>query len=102
MRSSRHDWPACKNCSAGSANNRLNAVWTLANKGEEFSARFLLFAEAAQHGRGDRRRVLFLDTAHHHAEMPGLDDNTDTLRLNYFLNRLGNLRRQALLNLQPA
>ena len=46
--------------------------------------------------------MLFLDAAHHHAQMAGLDDHADALRLDGVLDRLGDLRGQALLNLQAA
>ena len=46
--------------------------------------------------------MLFLDATHHHAQMPGLDDNADALWLDGVLDRLRNLRGQALLDLQAA
>src|SRR5712691_6551077 len=45
--------------------------------------------------------MLLLDAAHHHAKMAGLDDHPDALRFDYFLNRLGDLGGEALLDLQP-
>ena len=44
--------------------------------------------------------MLFLDTAHHHAQMPRFDDHADALRFNRVLDRFRNLRGQSLLNLQ--
>src|SRR5208282_2197088 len=81
---------------------KLNAVGALADQGQEFGSCFLFVAEAAKHGRGYRRRMLFLYAAHHHAEMPGLDDHADALGLDGVLDRLGDLRGQALLDLQAA
>src|SRR3981189_2323501 len=46
--------------------------------------------------------MLFLDATHHHAQMPGLDDNADALRFDRVLDRLRNLRGQPLLDLQAA
>jgi len=46
--------------------------------------------------------VLFFDAAHHHAEMAGLDDYANALRLDYFLDGFGDLSGEALLNLQTA
>src|SRR5208282_6795682 len=46
--------------------------------------------------------MLLLYSAHHHAEVASLDHYTDTLRLDRVLNSLGDLRGQALLNLQAA
>ena len=46
--------------------------------------------------------VLLLDAAHHHAQMPGFDDDADALRFDGVLDGLGDLRGQALLDLQAA
>ena len=59
-------------------------------------------AEAAQHGGSHGGGVLLFDAAHHHAKMARLNDHAHTLRLDRLLNGLGNLRGQALLNLQAA
>src|SRR2546425_779857 len=48
------------------------------------------------HGRGVRR----LHAAHHHTEMPGLDDDCDALWVQFPLQGLGDLHRQAFLYLQ--
>src|SRR5438045_2897397 len=45
--------------------------------------------------------MLFLDSTHHHAQMPRFADHTDALWLDDFLNGFGDLGCQALLNLQP-
>ena len=71
------------------------------NQGEEFLTR-LLRAEGAEHGRGDGGGVLFLDPAHHHAQVASLDHDADALRLDGFLDGLCDLHSQALLHLQAA
>lgn len=45
----------------------LDSVRPVADQREEFGARFLLVTETSKHGGGHGRRVLFLDTPHHHA-----------------------------------
>src|SRR5208282_6558638 len=79
-----------------------NPIRALADQGQEFGSGFLFVAEAAEHGRRYRRRMLFLDASHHHAEMPGLDDHADALGIDSVLDGLGDLRGQALLDLQAA
>src|SRR5215831_13744763 len=78
----------------------LNAVRTLANQREELAACFFFVPETSEHRTGDGRRVLFLHTTHHHAKVARFDDDSDALRLDHFLNRLGDLRRKAFLDLQ--
>src|SRR5580704_11314583 len=46
--------------------------------------------------------MLFFYAAHHHAEVARFDYHGYTLRLDYFLDGLGDLRGEALLNLQAA
>src|SRR5260370_35494369 len=46
--------------------------------------------------------MLFLVPTHHHAPVAGLDGHCDALGLDGVLDRLGNLRGQALLDLQAA
>ena len=46
--------------------------------------------------------MLLLDSSHHHAQMASLNDDADALGFDHFLNDLGDLRGQALLDLQPA
>src|ERR1022692_2763071 len=77
-------------------------VRSLADQRQEFGSCFLFAAEATEHGRSYRRRMLFLDATHHHAQMPGLDDNADALGLDGALDGLRNLRGQAFLDLQAA
>src|ERR1019366_3970170 len=82
--------------------SRSGAVAALADERQEFGSGFLIRAEAAENGRRYRRRMLFLDSPHHHAEMAGLDDHAAALRLDGVLDRLGNTRGEALLDLQAA
>src|SRR5438128_11248682 len=46
--------------------------------------------------------MLLFYPAHHHAEMARFNDHADALWLDGFLNSLGNLRGQPLLDLQAA
>src|SRR5580658_3605016 len=59
----------------------------------------LFLPEASHHGAGHRRRVLLLDSAHHHAQVARLNHHAHALGRNRFLNRIGNLPRQPLLHL---
>jgi len=69
---------------------------------EEFHAGACVGTEGSQHRTGDRERVLLLHAAHRHAEMRGLDDHRHAKRGDLLLDRLGDLARQTLLDLQPA
>src|SRR5262249_5911030 len=80
----------------------LHSIRSLPNQRQELLASLFLIAEAAKHRRGHGGRMLFFHAAHHHAKMPCLDDYADSLRLDNLLDSLGNLRREALLNLQAA
>ncbi len=46
--------------------------------------------------------MLLFYAAHHHAEMAGFDDYAYALRLDYFLDGLGDLGGETLLNLEAA
>src|SRR6202034_1514910 len=46
--------------------------------------------------------MLLLNSAHHHAQVTGLDDYADALRFDHLLNGFGDLGGEALLNLQAA
>lgn len=46
--------------------------------------------------------MLFLDAAHHHAQVAGFDDYAHALRFDYFLNSFGDLGGEAFLDLQTA
>src|SRR5580704_883577 len=97
-----HSRPAFFFSSAFSRVRRLNPVRALADEREKFLASFMLGPEATQHGRRYCRGMLFLDAPHHHAQVPRFNHHSDALRFDDFLNRLGDLRGQALLNLEPS
>ena len=67
----------------------------------EFLSGHCIVAEASKHSAGYQIRAVHMDAAAGHAMMGGLDDNRDTLRLQYFLDRVRNLGSQAFLDLQP-
>ena len=46
--------------------------------------------------------MLLFDAPHHHAQVPGFDDHSDTLGFDDILNGLGDLGGKPFLNLQPA
>src|ERR1700722_3175496 len=46
--------------------------------------------------------MLLLDAAHHHAQMPRLNDYADALGFDHFLDGFGDLGSEALLNLETA
>ena len=46
--------------------------------------------------------MLLFHAAHHHAQMAGLDDDSDALGFDRVLDGLGNLRGEPFLNLQAA
>src|SRR5579862_4212063 len=95
------DWRS-HNTGCGPPLLALDAVWTLADQRQEFAARLFFITEAAQHRTGNGCGVLLFDAAHHHAEMARFNHHSHALRLDYLLDGLGNLRCQALLNLQAA
>src|SRR5689334_14866792 len=59
-----------------------------------------LLLEFAEHRTCDRARMLFLDTAHHHAEMLCLDNHSHAQRIQHLQQTLSDLLCQPLLNLQ--
>src|SRR5688572_10070465 len=69
---------------------------------EELGARPRILVEHTTHRARDRDRILLLDAAHGHAQMGRLDDDRDAERLELLHQRLGDLRREPLLHLQPA
>src|SRR6266513_5982802 len=69
---------------------------------QKFVARVLILLEYAEHGTGNGDGVLFLYTAHDHAEMLRLDDDGDAARMDLFIDGFRDLRRQPFLNLQAA
>src|SRR6266851_8243148 len=61
----------------------------------------LFFSESTQHGGRYRRRVLFFDSAHHHAQVSRFNDYAYAQRFDSLVNRFRNLCRETLLYLQP-
>ena len=59
-----------------------------------------LALECAKHGTGDSERGLLFNAAHHHAEVLGLEDDTDTQGVNCALNGFGDLASETLLHLE--
>lgn len=57
--------------------------------------------EAAKGAAGDRGGTRLFDTTHHHAQVARLHDNNDALRIEDFHDSVGDLRGEALLDLQP-
>jgi hypothetical protein len=80
----------------------LDSVGALADQGEELGSGFFFLAETAEHRGRHGGGVLLLDSAHHHAQVAGFDDNADALGFDYFLDGFGDLGGEALLNLQAA
>ncbi len=68
---------------------------------EELVSRLRIIPERAEQGAGNRLRILLLDAAHHHAEVHGLDDDTDAARLQDLADRLRDLTGKPLLDLKP-
>src|SRR5579871_1682299 len=69
---------------------------------QKLTSRACVGAEAAEHRACTRGRVLLLDSAHRHAEVRRFDDHRDAERIDFFADRLGDLVRHSLLDLQPA
>ena len=69
---------------------------------EELHARPRVVAETAQHRARHAERVLLFHAAHRHAQVRRFHDDGDAERVDFFANRLGDLARQPLLNLEPA
>src|SRR5690242_11977028 len=99
LRLPRKCWESLRSLQAKTASDTIG---TLADERQELFPRFFAVAEAAQHGRRDRRRMLLLHAPHHHAQVASLNDHTDALRLDGVLNCFRDLRGQPLLHLQPA
>ena len=68
--------------------------------GQEFAARLAVVAEGAQHAAGHHGDVGLVHAARGHALVRRLDDDGDAARLQHFLQRVGDLRRELLLDLQ--
>ena len=82
--------------------NQTSASRGVAHESEELFASLLLAAEDAQHATGDCLGMLFFYAAHHHAQVPGFNDNAHALRTEFLHQRHGYLIGQAFLNLQPS
>ena len=60
-----------------------------------------IVAEAAEHAARHEVGAVLVHAARRHAVVRGLDDDADPLRLEHVVDRVGDLRRQLLLDLQP-
>src|SRR6478672_6735737 len=67
---------------------------------KKFGPRHGAVAKLTSQSAGDRSRVLFLNTAHHHAKVIGLDDHSNSRRLEHSAKPLGYLLSQPLLDLE--
>src|SRR5215204_3318827 len=74
----------------------------MADELEKFQAGLLLTAERSQHGAGHGNRILLFHSPHHHAEMSGLDHDTDAGRVELRLERFRDLYGEPLLHLQSS
>src|SRR5215471_19341531 len=72
------------------------------NQGEELVSGFLSLPESPEHCTGDGSRMLFFNSTHHHAKVPGFTNHPDTERIKHLLQRVSDLLRQPLLQLKPA
>jgi len=77
-------------------------VFWCANQRQKFIPRLLVVPEAAKHGTGHSLAVLLFDAAHLHTEVARFDNYADTLGADFFLDGLGDLAGEALLNLEAA
>src|SRR6476620_7250141 len=68
------------------------------SEAEKLVSRLRIIPERTDQRAGDRLRVLLLDTAHHHAQVHGLDDDADAARVQDFADGLGDLIRQPFLD----
>src|SRR3989338_2132042 len=73
-----------------------------ADQAQELGPRGALFTEQPQHARGRHDGILLLHPAHHHTQMPRLDDNPDPFGADLLHERLGDLPCEVLLHLQAA
>src|SRR5260370_26898164 len=80
----------------------LNGSGALANQGKKLVSSFFILPECAQHGARNSAGMLFLDAAHHHAEMARFANYSDPGGIYQFLNGLGNLLREPFLDLKAA
>ena len=68
---------------------------------EELLAHHLVRTEAAEHRARHHLGILLLHAAHHHAEVAALEDDAHALGLRRVLDGLGDLFREAFLDLEP-
>src|SRR5712671_4393189 len=72
-----------------------------ARDAEEFLPRQRIVAKTTQHPAGDQIGARLVDAARRHAVMRRLDDHGDALGFEDIVDRIGDLRRQLFLDLQP-
>lgn len=60
-----------------------------------------IFLEAAEDAASDSGGTRLFDATYHHAEVTRLHDDSNALWVEYFLDGVGDLFGEALLNLQP-
>src|SRR6266849_3860984 len=77
-----------------------NLLLVLPHQGQKLIARLLVFPERSQHRAGHRLPMLLLHPAHLHAQVPRLNDHSDSLRRDFVLESARDLAGHALLNLQ--
>ena len=78
----------------------LEAGRRSANERQKLVPSLELALECAKHGAGNSERGLLFNAAHHHAEVLGLEDDTDTQGVNCALNGFGDLASETLLHLE--
>src|SRR4029077_1510381 len=64
---------------------RIRLLFGALHQREELVARLFVVAKRAEHRARYRKRILFFDSAHHHAEVPCLDNHSHSLRVQLFL-----------------
>lgn len=77
----------------------LKRCFSFPNQGKKLISGLLL-SEGPQHRGRDRGRMLLLNSAHHHTEVSGFNDNSNTERIDRTLQRFSDLSCQTLLHLQ--
>lgn len=70
------------------------------NQAQELFSRLSCGTHGAQHAACGCCSPGLLNTSHHHAEVAGLNNHSDTLRLEHFGQCKGNLFREAFLDLE--
>ena len=72
------------------------------DQGEEFAAHLFVRTESAEHGGRDHFRILFFNTAHHHAKMLTFENDSHAFRIHALHYRFGDLFCKFFLNLQSS